>query len=82
MGLTLFESELTTALRIFSLFLFLLSSVSMISAEASELSTFLYGERFLVNGISYQIMSVDNFTQLPKSKEYHSIKIFTIKQDM
>jgi len=41
MGLTLFESELTTALRIFSLFLFLLSSVSMISAEASELSTFL-----------------------------------------
>jgi len=42
MGLTLFESELTTALRIFLLFLFLMLSISMISAEASELSTFLW----------------------------------------
>jgi len=41
MGLTLFKSELTMALRIILLFLFLLSSISMISAEVSELSIFL-----------------------------------------
>jgi len=63
------------------LFLLLLSSVSMISAEALELSTFLWRKVF-INGIPHQIMSTDNFTRSPKSKEYLSIKISTIKQDI